>query len=252
MMKSIVSSRFSCCESESRCSGMTSIHQIVEPLLLHEVNPFDLISDAEKWRTVTSEHLRELMEFSSIDYDSAIILYSHLQQLSSTSRESILNSMLIKSDSNSIYIGDDIMIVVARGINFSDRNPFVSFWSLAVLVSLYEDLYHEAKNYWLSACAAVLHASRRRSIQVRRAYLTALYSTMNSTLEGAHLNVLLLPVAEMLLEIKQETTHDGIVSLNETGIDFSVFLRTALEYAPEPNAVELSQSAFPLLYALSK
>lgn len=139
---------------------------------------------------------------------------------------------------------DDVAMVLALGRAAAHRNPIVSFWCFATLLSMTTPTYQESRIYWLSAASGVVEMSRRRSNFARCAYVKALSEAAGQDAES----LLWIPAYEILLESLIEP-RSQIGNIVKGGLqEASNLLARSL-----PNAVELDRRvianrAFPILW----
>lgn len=228
---------------------MSQISKQLEPFLLIRSEALDVIAQTEGWRTLSASHERELCEVVELEPDVISEMAAQIRRMSMTGKVELCDPAISGHDKDDPSLDDDVAMIVRFGVPFADRNPFVSFWSLAVLLSLHDDRYHEAKNYWLSAAASIVDIARKRSVFVRCAYITALVSALRRPIDELH-DVVLLPTLEIVLELSEEAHRLGATPVSEEPmVALSSLLKSSLPLAVENNALQIARGAFPLLHS---
>lgn len=158
----------------------------------------NLLICIENWRSITEADVIEakaILEIGDEPVDRIIELQRRLIEAQCIALKEK------DSQNESAYdpaIGDNIAMIVRLGAQFAFRSPVVSFWSFATLLSISVPDYHEARNYWLSACTAIMIAARRRSWFTHQVYMSVLLAGYDE--DEPTSDVLLLPIAELALE----------------------------------------------------
>lgn len=209
------------------------------------------IARAEGWCSIGESHKRELLELVEFDDDSINAMASHAQRLSSEGKITLFDELIESSTETNCFLGDEIAMAIRFGVRIADRNPIVSFWSMATLCSVDSPLYHEAKNYWLSAAASIVAVSRRRSRRVQDAYVLALAGSLPEQSGGPDRmgEIVELVISELILEKGPPSHQLEDPRVKQTIVTSGArLLASLLPYAVERDAAEIARGAFPFLF----
>ena len=227
-------------------SPMTWIDHHIATCPSDASNAFEVIVQAEGWRSIPRFYQDELGSVVELEPQALCGMVSRIAQLVNTRQVALNNADSAALSDQHAFSDDDVAMTLQFGKAIADRNPIVSFWSFATLLSLRDSPYHEAKNYWLSAAASIVNMSRRRTAFVRCAYINLLVSATRRPVDGRD-DVVLLPVYEILLESTISIGPNMPHSHGSVPAHISSLLASSLPLAVEDDAALIARGAFPLI-----
>ena len=210
------------------------------------IDAIEVVACMERWRAVSDDDKHLVVTIVDIDTDSLLSICRRQERMLNERTLSVTTSSLDQPGDDSGMLDDDIAMLLRFGVHLAERSPIVSFWAFATLMSLGCPAFHEAKNYWLSASAAVMRMARTRSPFVQCGYMHLILSAYDPGCKAC--DVLLLPLAEMRLECDVMLKQSIAPSDTDLASTMTEVLADALHYAVEDDARAIAAGAFPLLY----
>jgi hypothetical protein len=231
---------------------VATLKEQLDACLSQSFNAVDVAISTEGWASILPRlegeelywpgHEEEVCAMVGLDQEVAHGMVEYITAVTRTDRP----KLLLPQDYDLLaFDGDDVAMVLRFAGTAVDRNPIVSFWCFATLLSVTDENYQEATIYWLSAAAAIVALSRRRADFVRRAYLKVLIEAARTDGPNSHV---WLPIYEILLE-SVSGIHSRLPDAYRDGVEeVSKLLAERLYNAVEHDRVEIARGAFSILW----